>query len=58
MITENVSTLKIHKLTQAQYDRALEAGNIDETALYITPEELSDATPSTIVQLITWGAND
>lgn len=39
MITENLSTLKIHKLTQAQYDRELEAGNIDESALYLTPEE-------------------
>jgi hypothetical protein len=39
MITENLSTLKIHKLTQAQYDRELAAGNIDETAIYLTPDE-------------------
>lgn len=39
MITENLSTLKIHKLTQAQYDRELAKGNIDETALYLTPDE-------------------
>lgn len=39
MKTENVSTLKIHKLTQEQYDRELAAGNIDETALYLTPDE-------------------
>lgn len=39
MITENLSTLKIHKLTQAQYDRELEAGRVDENALYLTPEE-------------------
>lgn len=38
MITENLSTLKIHKLTQAQYDRELSAGNIDENALYLTPD--------------------
>jgi hypothetical protein len=37
--TENLSTLKIHKLTQAQYDRELAAGNIDESALYLIPEE-------------------
>ena len=37
MITENISTLKIHKLTQEQYDRELAAGNIDENALYLTP---------------------
>ena len=39
MITENLSTLKIHKLTQEQYDRELAAGNIDANALYLTPEE-------------------
>ena len=38
MITENLSTLKIHKLTQEQYDRELAAGNIDENALYLTPD--------------------
>lgn len=42
MITENVSTLRIHKLTQAQYDRELAAGNIDEYALYLTPDEEGD----------------
>lgn len=40
MVTENLSTLKIHKLTQAQYDRELAAGNIDENALYLTPDEV------------------
>lgn len=39
MNTENLSTLKIHKLTQAQYDRELEAGRIDKNALYLTPDE-------------------
>lgn len=39
MITENLSTLKIHKLTQSQYDRELEAGRIDANALYLTPAE-------------------
>ena len=39
MITENLSTLKINKLTQAQYDRELANGTIDETALYLTPDE-------------------
>lgn len=45
MLTENVSTLKIHKLTQEQYDRELAAGNIDESALYLTPDEEIDLTP-------------
>lgn len=39
MITENVSTLKIHKLTQTQYDRELEAGNLEENAIYLTPND-------------------
>lgn len=39
MITESLSTLNIHKLTQEQYDRELEAGRIDENALYLTPDE-------------------
>ena len=38
MITENVSTLKIHKLTESQYERELRNGNIDENVLYLTPE--------------------
>ena len=39
MITENLSTLKIHKLTQEQYDRESAAGNLDENALYLIPED-------------------
>ena len=38
MITENLSTLKIHKLTKEQYERELMAGRIDDNALYLTPE--------------------
>lgn len=48
MQTENVSTLKIHKLTQAQYDRELANGNIDETALYLTPDEGVDIASLTV----------
>lgn len=52
MNTENLSTLKIHKLTQAQYDRELEAGRIDATALYLTPDEEIDLSPyATVEQL-------
>ena len=39
MITENLSTLKINKLTQEQYNRALESGNINSNELYLTPDE-------------------
>jgi hypothetical protein len=41
---ENLSTLKIHRLTQAQYDRELAAGTIDPTALYLTPDEDIDTS--------------
>lgn len=47
MTTENLSTLKIHKLTQTQYNRELSAGNIDEFALYLTPDDHTH-TPSSI----------
>ena len=38
MITENVPVLKMHKLTQEQYNREFENGNLEENALYLTPE--------------------
>lgn len=41
MTTENLSTLKIHRLTQSQYDREYEAGTLEENAIYLTPEEAS-----------------
>lgn len=51
MKTENISTLKIHQLTQEQYDRELAAGRIDANALYLTPdvrsENTNQATPET-----------
>ncbi|MBR5794537.1 MAG: hypothetical protein IKY26_00155 [Erysipelotrichaceae bacterium] len=55
MITENLSTLKIHKLTQAQYDRELANGTIDETALYLTSDE---AVPNIIVTIDTSWTED
>lgn len=52
MITENLSTLKIHKLSKAQYERELASGRIDENALYLTPDEAVDLSPyATIEQL-------
>lgn len=38
MTTENISTLKIHKMSQEQYDRELAAGRIEENAIYLTPD--------------------
>lgn len=42
MNIENLSTLKIHKLSNEQYKRELENGNIDENAIYLTPNEEID----------------
>lgn len=38
MTEEILSILNIHKLTQEQYNRELENGNIDENAIYLTPD--------------------
>lgn len=45
MITENLSTLKINKLTKTQYEAALAAGTINENELYMTEEANVDLTP-------------
>ncbi len=39
MKIENLASLKIHKLTQAQYDNAFAEGRIDENALYLVPDD-------------------
>jgi hypothetical protein len=39
LITENLSTLKIHKLTQEQYEKELKEGRIDPNAIYLTPDD-------------------
>lgn len=39
MITNNLSTLQIHKLSEEQYQRELLAGRIDPNALYLTPAQ-------------------
>ena len=39
MQTESIPTLRIHRLTQDQYDTHLSQGNIKENELYLTPYE-------------------
>ena len=51
MKTENISTLKIHKLSQEQYERELAAGNIDENALYFTPDTGGSSTGGGITEI-------
>lgn len=47
MKTENISTLKIYKLTQAQYDNRVNNDNIDENALYMTTDTSTTASEVT-----------
>ena len=50
--TEILSTLKIHKLTQEQYDEAVENGFLEDDALYLTPDEDIDLSGyATVEQL-------
>lgn len=42
MITENIPTLKVHKLTQEQYDTARQNGTLDNNSIYLTPTEIKD----------------
>ncbi len=57
MITENLSTLKIHKLTQAQYEREVANGTIDENALYLTPDEDVDLSGYVTIEQLNEKAN-
>lgn len=45
MKTENLSTLKIYKLTKEQYESRVASGDIDEHAIYLTPDEKIDLSP-------------
>lgn len=42
MITENISTLKIQKLTKDQFQNGLENNILDDTSIYLTPVEVKD----------------
>lgn len=53
MITENLPTLKINKLTKAQYEAALAAGTVSEDELYMVPEESVDMSKIALKPTIT-----
>ena len=38
MYTENLPTLRIHKLSQEQYDREFSAGSVKDGEIYLTPD--------------------
>lgn len=42
MIIENIPILKVQKLTQEQYDTALQDGILDDNSIYLTPTEIKD----------------
>lgn len=56
MITENLPSLKINKLTQEQYDAAKAAGKINENELYMTPD--SSIIVTDIVDDLTTNSTD
>ena len=39
MITENVTALKINKLSKEQFERELEAGRLNSNEMYLVPDE-------------------
>ena len=52
MITENLTTLKINKLTQKQYDTAKLNGKINDNELYVIPENnTSSIIPSGLIMM-------
>ena len=53
MITENLPTLKINKLTKAQYEAALATGTVSENELYMTEEANVDLTDFALKPTIT-----
>ena len=46
MDIKKLETLKIHSLTEEQYQRAKEEGTLEETAIYLTPDESSGSGAS------------
>lgn len=42
MRTENVPALKIHRLSQEQYNNAFTQDRLEENAIYLTPEVVQD----------------
>ena len=53
MIIENLTTLKINRLTKAQYEAALAAGTVNENELYMTEETNVDLTDFALKPTIT-----
>lgn len=50
MITENVSTLTIHKMSHEQYEREYKAGNIDPNAIYLTPDPTDEVNLAEVIE--------
>lgn len=58
LTTENVSTLKIHKLSQEQYDSALASGNIGDKEIYLVPDEEVDTSNFVTVEQLNGKVNN
>jgi hypothetical protein len=56
-ITEVLSTLKIYKFTQEQYDKAVENGMLEDGAIYLTPNEETDLSDYVTMEQLDTKAN-
>lgn len=55
--SEVLQILKIHKLTQEEYDQKLSDGTCDDNALYLTPDEEIDLSPYATIEQLNEKAN-
>ena len=52
MIIENLPSLQIHRLSQSQYEKLVDAGKADDKALYLVPDDGSEDVDIDIAQEI------
>lgn len=51
-LTEKLQILQIYKLTEEQYRQKLESENIEDNALYLTPDEEIDLAPYATIEYV------
>lgn len=56
-ITEILPTLKIHKVTQEQYDQAFENNTLENNAIYLTPDDEIDLSGYATIEQLNGKAN-
>ena len=51
-VSEILQTLKIHKMTQEQYEQGLANGSLEDNAIYLTPDEAIDLSEYATVEQV------